>query len=143
MLRLIKRDIDKAASRGECKVDIYVDIPKSWQDSSRLDDVVDELRQCLWFAGFEDATAYVTEDDEYGFLGLEWADPSQKSQYHGEIRTGLVGKCCICYDEYASILTFVPCGHVACNECEPSNFVGDECPVCRQNVTAVQGVFLN
>eukprot|EP00400_MALV-I_sp_L67-5_P000945 gene945-499_t len=58
------------------------------------------------------------------------------------VRTGLEGKCAICFEEKAKLVSFTPCGHTACVECS-QRIVGERCHVCRETVEGIQGVFLN
>ena len=75
--------------------------------------------------------------------GIKWdhatveACPNESNE-----RSGLSGKCAVCFDEDVKLLAFVPCGHTACVGCVP-DFLRKQCPVCRQHVRDTQGIFLN
>ena len=79
------------------------------------------------------------DNDEVRVLDLDWSSPAKESEVDNS-RTGLKGKCPVCWEEDVSLKILLPCGHTNCAGCA-QKFVGKACPVCRQHVTNSNDIF--
>jgi len=110
---------------------------------------VPEVKAALVSAGFKDCSVSIADNfrtsvhGHYLISNLKWDAASIAAHVDNAPdpnATGLEGKCPICYDDNVKLMALTPCGHTICTGCA-GDFVGKECPHCRQMVSGVQGVF--
>jgi len=148
VLAEINQKVEKAASNGENRTNVQVDLGFDMADvcqQNKMSGVENDVHRALASAGFIDFEIHIApvNHGECWFLikNLQWDSVGTGGSIDANA-TGLEGKCPICYDENVSMMALTPCGHTICTGCI-GNFVGKECPTCRQNVSGVQGVFPN